>query len=265
MSERPSDHIVIPSERTADRASEVMRIQIISDIHFEFHADAGASFVGSLDPQAVDVLVVAGDLAVGEGIGPALDLLCERYARAVVVYVHGNHEFYGCSRERVVAVTRAACGRHRNLRWLDAMLVEIEGVRFLGAPLWFARADTAPKMEMNDFLRIPKFESWVYTQNARAVEFLEHEIREGDVVVTHHLPAQACVSYEYVNSPLNPFFVCDLEPLILAKRPALWFFGHTHTSVDVMVGATRLVCNPFGYARVAENRVFRDHACMELR
>ena len=241
-----------------------MRLQVLSDLHFEFHADAGASFVGSLNPEGVDVLVVAGDLAVGEGIGPALDLLCTRYARSVVVYVHGNHEFYGCPRERVVAVTRAACGRHTNLRWLDAMLVEIQGVRFLGAPLWFARVDTAPKMEMNDFHRIPKFESWVYTQNARAVEFLDHEVRDGDVVVTHHLPARACVAYEYVQSPLNAFFLCDLEALVLAKRPAIWIHGHTHKSVDVTLGATRIVCNPLGYVGHELNRAFQNDARIEM-
>ena len=242
-----------------------MRIQVLSDIHFEFHADAGASFVGSLDPRGVDVLVVAGDLAVGGGIGPALDLLCKHYAGAVVVYVHGNHEFYGCPREEVVATTRAACGRHRNLRWLDAELVEIQGVRFLGAPLWFPRADGAPKMAMNDFHLIPDFESWVYAENARAVAFLDQELRESDVVVTHHLPAQACVAPAYVGSPLNAFFVCDLEALLLARRPALWIHGHTHKSVDVTLGATRIVCNPFGYARVAENRAFREDACVDLR
>ena len=241
-----------------------MRIQVISDVHFEFHADAGASFVGSLDPRGVDVLVVAGDLAVGEGIGPALDFLCERFAKSVVVYVHGNHEFYRSPREKVVALTRAACGRHRNLRWLDAMLVEIQGVRFLGAPLWFARADAAPKMEMNDFHQIPKFESWVYTQNARAVEFLDHEMREGDVVVTHHLPAPACVAPAYAGSPLNAFFLCDLEALMIAKRPALWIHGHTHSSVDVMVGATRIVCNPFGYAGYHPNPAFQDGTYLEV-
>lgn len=248
----------------SDRGNNLLRVQVVSDVHFEFHADAGASFVGSLDPRGVDVLVVAGDLAVGEGIGPALDLLCGHYSRAVVVYVHGNHEFYRCPREKVVAVTRAACGRHSNLRWLDATLAEIQGVRFLGAPLWFARADEAPKMAMNDFDQIPDFERWVYAENDRAVAFLDQELRDGDVVVTHHLPAQACVAPAYVGNPLNAFFVCDLEALLVARRPAIWIHGHTHTSVDVMVGTTRIVCNPFGYARIGENRAFRDDACMDL-
>jgi predicted phosphodiesterase len=52
-----------------------MHIQLLSDLHFEFHADHGQSFVESLDPRGVDVLVLAGDIAVGDGIADAPDAL----------------------------------------------------------------------------------------------------------------------------------------------------------------------------------------------
>ena len=35
-----------------------MRLQLLSDLHFEFHRDHGRSFVSSLDPSGVDILVV---------------------------------------------------------------------------------------------------------------------------------------------------------------------------------------------------------------
>jgi hypothetical protein len=54
-------------------------------------------------------------------------------------------------------------------------------------------------------------------------------------------------------SPLNAFFLCDLEVLMRSRAPALWLHGHTHENVDVLVGTTRVVCNPFGYARREEN------------
>jgi len=112
-----------------------VRVQYLSDIHVEFHADGGESFVDSLDPTGIDVLVLAGDIAVGKGIGPALDRFCTRYRDARVLYVHGNHEFYGCLREDVVAMTREACARHSDLEWLDGNVAEIRAQRFLGAPL----------------------------------------------------------------------------------------------------------------------------------
>ena len=47
-----------------------MRIQVISDVHFEFHSDGGWDFVRSLNPEGVDVLVIAGDIS-SSGVGYA--------------------------------------------------------------------------------------------------------------------------------------------------------------------------------------------------
>jgi hypothetical protein len=153
---------------------------------------------------------------------------------------------------------RRAQRRQRNLRWLDAEAVSIEGVRFLGAPLWFERTPIgdAVRGAMHDFSAIRDLEDWVYRENARARAFFEAELRAEDVVVTHHLPCAASVAPRWRGSPLNAFFLCDLEALIRSRAPALWIHGHTHESVDVLVGTTRVVCNPFGYARREENPRF---------
>ena len=243
-----------------------MRIQLLSDVHVEFHADAGRSFVESLDPANVDVLVLAGDIAVGEGIAEALDLFCARYRGKTVLYVHGNHEFYGSRRELVVAVTRAAAERNENLVWLDVDAVELAGRRFLGAPLWFREHPEAARLKpaMNDFQVIPDFESWVYDENARALAFLEDELRRGDVVVTHHLPSQRSVAERYRGHPLNPFFVCDVEPLIAERAPALWFHGHSHANALYAIGSCRVACNPFGYVGYELNAEFSDRLCFQL-
>lgn len=243
-----------------------MRVAYLSDLHFEFHRDGGGALVDSLDPTRADVLVIAGDLAVAEGIGPALDLLCERYAPRPVVYVHGNHELYGTSRDRAMAITQEAAVRNSNLRWLDCTAVEIDGHRFVGAPLWFGRHGSGERLKqaMNDFAMIQGLEDWVYDENARARAFFDAEVREGDVVVTHHLPSQACVADRWRGHPLNRFFVSDVEEIILERRPGIWIHGHTHDTVDVRVGGTRIVCNPFGYVRVEENRAFDENAVIEV-
>lgn len=243
-----------------------MRVQYLSDLHFEFHADAGEGFVASLDPTDIDVLVVAGDLTDAAGLDRALDLICRRYRRALIVYVHGNHEFYGSGREEVLAITRRACLRNANLVWLDCDVAEIAGVRFVGAPMWFRTPGAAEplKRAMNDFRLIRDFEAWVYEENARTLAFLEREVRRSDVVVTHYLPAPVSVAPAYAGSPMNAFFLCDVEPLLVARRPALWIHGHTHDSVDAQVGDTRIVCNPLGYAGREENASFRNDAIVAL-
>ena len=132
-----------------------MRLQLLSDLHFEFHRDHGRSFVDSLEPQGIDVLVLAGDIAVAEGIRPALGLLCQKFHDATVVYVHGNHEFYHSDRATVCHATKHACSENPNLVWLDGTSAEIQGVRFHGASLWFPKTtdDERLKRSLIDILR----------------------------------------------------------------------------------------------------------------
>ncbi|MBX3227676.1 MAG: metallophosphoesterase family protein [Labilithrix sp.] len=243
-----------------------MKVQYVSDVHIEFHADEGESFVESLEPDGIDVLVLAGDVAVGRGIGPALDRFCRRYADARVLYVHGNHEFYGTTREDVVAITREACARNPNLAWLDGDVVTIGGVRFLGAPMWFKKPAGVRRLAaaMNDFSQIERFDTWVYEENARALAFFDRELARGDFVVTHYLPAEVSVAPRWKGSALNPFFLCDVEALIRAREPACWVHGHTHDTVDAVVGATRVLANPFGYVRFELNPRFVDRAVVEI-
>jgi Icc-related predicted phosphoesterase len=243
-----------------------MRLQLLSDVHSEFHADGGRDFVRSLDPEGVDVLVLAGDIAVGPGIVSALSLFCERYREATVVYVHGNHEFYGADRASVVGWTREALRGNGNLVWLDGSVVEAGGHRFLGGPLWFRHdpAAASVKRGMSDFSEIRGFESWVYEENTRMLRLLESDLREGDIVVTHHLPTHQSVAAQYAGHPLNAFFVCDVEALIRERKPLLWMHGHTHASIDRVVGVTRVLCNPFGYAQWELNSGFEERLVVEV-
>ncbi len=240
-------------------------VRYMSDLHFEFHADAGKAFVESLNTDA-DVLVLAGDIAVGAGIGPALDIFCKRFKN--VVYAHGNHEFYGCSREKVVAITDAACERNENLHWLDGDAVIIGGVRFVGATLWFPKPTTeeglAARRGMNDYFQIERFESWVYAEHAWNVAALTEHVRPGDVVVTHHLPTPYSIAPRFAGSPLNHFFMHDMTDLILERQPAAWIHGHTHDSISEVIGGTRILCNPMGYVGHEVNPYFNASATISV-
>ena len=239
-----------------------MRLRIMSDLHLEFHADAGRSFIAALDPSRVDALVIAGDLSTAGGIAEALVRLCDLFPK--VVYVHGNHEFYHHSRPQVMEIMEDVIGRLPNLIWLENGIAELGGHRILGAPLWFRRDDKAPKYEMNDFNLIEDFEEWVYDENRQAVKFLRRELAPGDVVITHHLPSKRSISPDYKDDPLNAYFFCDLEELIIERRPAVWVHGHTHTSFDYKIGSTRIVCNPFGYAGHGKNSEFDMDKTIEI-
>jgi len=240
-----------------------MRVFITSDLHMEFHADQGRSFMASLPLDDVDVLVVAGDLTNANGLPGALKLLCDSVPH--VLYVNGNHDFYGSTPRKVEAIMRKLDAQLSNLHWLDESVAVIEGQRFVGTTLWFEDNPAAFRFRtgMNDFRMIGGFVPWVFEKCRRAVRFLSKTIEPMDIVVTHHLPSPACVHPDFRGSTLNPFFVCDIEPLVRRCGAAYWIHGHTHSSVDLTMGdpqkgETRVIANPFGYARMQENPEFKN-------
>ncbi len=239
-----------------------MRIQVFSDVHTEFHKDGGKEFLRNLDPKGVDVLVVPGDLCAFENIEAILLLLSMQYPH--VVYTFGNHEAYGASIEQARQKAKAAA--RGTIHFLDNSTCEIDGQRFVGTTLWFPRDSKSMfyERQMNDFSLIRFFRETVYEENDRAVEFLTKTVKTDDVVVTHYLPSQACVAERFKTSPLNRFFVCDMDDLIFDAKPKLWVHGHTHDSVDIVHGSTRIVCNPFGYAGVELNLEYVDQKIIEL-
>jgi predicted phosphodiesterase len=98
-----------------------MRIRVYSDLHLEF---------GPFDPPSsadVDVVVLAGDIDVkGRGVAFAERFPCP------VVYVPGNHEYYGGSIPRLTEkLKEAARGSHVHV--LDGDSVVLGGTRVLGA------------------------------------------------------------------------------------------------------------------------------------
>jgi len=106
---------------------------------------AGA-LITSLDPPGVDVLVVAGDLATVDYLAAGLRDLCDRFAH--VVYVLGNHEFYGTSFAEVRAEMALLSSRHANRHVLDGrvllQLLMQEGGNFWHAGHGGARTRSVP-------------------------------------------------------------------------------------------------------------------------
>ena len=102
-----------------------MRIRVLSDLHLEF-MDWNPPKAGA------DVVVLAGDIHVGlKGIEWAR----RSFPSIPIVYVPGNHEFYG---EHIHDMTQELLmeGRRVGVDVLDGRSTVIGGVRFLGATLW---------------------------------------------------------------------------------------------------------------------------------
>ena len=229
-----------------------MKIQLLSDLHTEHFSPAKAiSFLDSFDPAGVDVLVLAGDimsLKFFDDASENLNVLLKKYPK--VLYVLGNHEEYGTNPSQVSAVCAKLRETYTNLHIFDKPdVVVLDGQKFVCGSMFYRYQEENEKYQdwMNDARYIQDFIPWVYQQNAAFIELAEREVDSSSVVITHYLPSYKCVNEQYKNSPLNRFFVCEMDELIAAKSPKLWAFGHTHGSVDMTLDQTRLICNPFGY------------------
>jgi Icc-related predicted phosphoesterase len=238
-----------------------MKLQIVSDLHLEHHRDRGQQFIHAL-PHVADTFVVAGDLCNNDELFPTLGMLCAKWKD--VVYVFGNHELYGHSFEAVRDNLDYIVSRLPNLHVLDNSIIVLRGRRFVGTTLWFreSRATQRNRSRLNDFKAIENYEAHVYKENAEALKFLEAEVQPRDIVITHHIPTAACVPARFVTDPINHFFLCDVEKLIRARKPLLWIFGHTHDTVDKIIGDTRCICNPFGYPW--QNTGFMDDLVVDV-
>jgi hypothetical protein len=222
-----------------------MKYKLISDLHFEWHCDRGTQFIRELDTTDVDVLVVAGDI----GFTPdTLPLLAAKGPQ--VVFVLGNHDYYGVDYKARLTAVQICCKKYPNLHWLQDSHVTIQGQRFIGGTLWFPDEPLNIMYEHDfaDFKGIPKLRSWVYKANAKTQSYLKSNLLPTDFVVTHHAPTTQSISEQWTGHTDNRFFVCPMDNLIYKVNPALWM-QHTHISFDYILkgSSTRILCNPLGY------------------
>lgn len=239
-----------------------MRIRYLSDLHLwpDFEATMRPP-----RPALGDVFVVAGDLAADPAL--AVDWLIR--VRAPVVYVLGNHEFYGRDFDGAITEYRVALAGLPHVRLLEREEVEIDGVRFLGATLWTdfhgdpvaaLRAETG----LNDFqyirfrdqaLRAPVVSERHHETRAWLSQALSVGDPERTVVVTHHAPSFQSAHPRWQGDPLTPAFCADLDSLIAERQPAIWLHGHLHESAEYAIGTTLVRCNPFGYGWPGANQL----------
>ena len=221
-----------------------MKTLVVSDLHTEFHGSNAIKFLSTLaDAEAI---IIAGDLSPICMVDLHLEYLATRYEH--VIFVPGNHEFYDSDLDYGWDDLREMDDRIDNLHILNNSDVVIGGTRFLGATMWFPYSGYDPNQDgMSDFHVIGSFSELVGQHNNETVDYFNSSIKEGDVVITHHLPTTESVCQHFKNSPLNAFFVCPVDRMIYDRKPSVWIHGHTHSSCDYSHFGTRILCNPYGY------------------
>lgn len=237
-----------------------MKLHILSDLHL---GQAG------LDHPATeaDAVILAGDIA-----RPPEAIAWARGLGKPVLYVPGNHEYYGGSLPGTHA-RLDELSADSDVHVLQQRELVLQGVRFLGATLWTdfllfgdgagrATAADAAQRYMRDFQRIrldegtdaalftPQECAGLFQQHAAWLQRKLDEPHDGPtVVITHHAPSPRSIHPRFEGSPINACFVSHAEHLLGGGRARLWVHGHTHDSFDYEVDGTRVLCNPRGYCR----------------
>lgn len=253
-----------------------MRLRIFSDLHLE-------CFGGERDLPDVsaDAIILAGDIHTGtQGLAWA----AERFSHLPVIYVPGNHEYYGHSMSTLRAELDSEANR-LGIHLLDNKSVVIGGVKFMGSTLWtdfelYANCpdnDAALTYEnavslMPDFRIIEQPDGITFSPeesqrlHSCAVKWLEKELHTPfagpKVVISHHAPLADCIPDRYKGDSLSPAFASNLSRFM--GQAALWVHGHVHETVDFECQETRVVANPGGYPDEFESPCFVSDWVVEV-
>ena len=246
-----------------------MKLLVLSDLHLA-HLPFPAMHNGMrIDAQA-DVVVLAGD--IDDGVA-GLRWARETFPDKPVVYVAGNHEFYGHHWTQHLDAMREAANKY-DIDYLEAEAIDLMGVRFLGCTLWTdftlfgedrkTDALRLAKSSMNDYhyIKITRTAEFYWVHSKRlipalterrhrgSVEWLEKKLEGGGdpsktVVVTHHAPHPQSIPERFATDLLSAAYASDLTRLM--GKAGLWIHGHMHSSADYTVNGTRILANPRGY------------------
>lgn len=241
-----------------------MRIHIASDLHLE-HLEWRFPDYRGVVPADADVLVLAGDIANG---ARALQLFGDwPYP---VIYVPGNHEYYGSSLAKVQSELAEMAAAFPNVTLLAPGTTESHGVRFIGCTLWtdyglfgessreLAMTACAATLPDHRVIRVegdtpftPAIARELHLQQREWLRARLDEPFDGQtVVVTHHAPARESLHQRFAKDLVSAAFISDLSDLLGSAR--LHIHGHTHDSFDYEIRGTRVIANPMGYCKGAK-------------
>jgi predicted phosphodiesterase len=249
-----------------------MKIQCLSDTHFEFWPDLESikEFIKS-ERTDCDVLVLAGDiLKLKHNIETWPEAIFNMFSENFkeIVYIPGNHEYYSWSIADGSNYLSILLSKFENLHLLTNDNVYINGDhKFLGNTLWFPKraGDEPISKYINDFRLISDIQ-YAYELNTQTRKMLSEEVNENTIVVVHHLPSWLCVAQEFMGDRLNRFFVGDIEDIILEKKPRVVVYGHDHRSSELhtLFKRTLVTSNQYGYKHEKYTSGYRSQFIIEL-
>ena len=273
-----------------------MKIGLISDLHTDvtpLNKAIVPHLIEAVKAAQLDVFVLAGDLArhliqLSETLNAfhLADLACEK------LFVPGNHDIWAIETPDVTSEQKCEiistlcyeCGFHP---LMDAPLIKGQ-IGFCGTIGWydysfapaeydFSDAQYAEKTLMGAVWNDKRYAKWSETDRGVARRFesaLKAQIvaLRGDVsrivVVTHHVPFQACIRYrgELPWDFFRAFMGSKHLGEICLEEPRVThvLFGHTHQALDMQIRNLQAICAPVGYLQEKPTIGLREYATQRL-
>lgn len=231
-----------------------MKIRIFSDLHIHRRNFFDYNYHNE------DLIIAAGD--IGEGMDGVRMLEAITPAGVPVLYVPGNHEYYGYNYYKLNDQFREHnAGGESHVKVLLNEVYETDTVLFAGSTLWTdfdvygTQAYSADRWAygLNDsrYIRTDNGgleASDVISWNHEALKFLDGvKSDKRMILITHYCPEKSSHP-QWAGSNLNPGFITKI-PAHIHNKFYMHIHGHTHDSMDYKLeNGPYVVCNPKGYS-----------------
>ena len=246
-----------------------MKIGFKSDIHLDFwvgdttNINKIENFIKKiLSPKEMDVLIIAGDLGHYNYQNSLFLKSLKKYAKKILI-TFGNHDLYLVSKKQKEKYKTSFNRLNEFLEmiseiddvyFLDGEVIEIDGIRILGAGGWYdfsygiKHGYSLEFMQkswenlMNDAKKIiPKIDPVNFSLLEK--EKLRINIEKADIVFTHVAPLYINCHNDVIMDSFYTFYGYDL----FADNIKYWIFGHCHKPFDFYENHIRFLASPLGY------------------
>lgn len=238
-----------------------MKVLVWADVHADAWRRAGLNPFASVatDLQAVDALIIAGDIADNPAQGwPAFfKVLGDLIDLRKVAVFSGNHDYHGW--DILDDAGMAAIAKTIGIHYAQKRVLEIDAARFVCCTLWtdfnlhgdVTGGMIAAQDRLMDYSKITVGEARrrlrprdVLQMHEDHLAWLDRTLAElfpgRTMVVTHHAPHPELLGSLDLLDRLRPAYASNLEPLIRRYQPEAWLCGNIHGRREAQIGMSRL-------------------------
>lgn len=233
-------------------ATNSKKIHYASDLHLELNGNVPRP-LQNLD---ANILILAGDIcsyAERDNFSQYLDDVRSSCEFTDIIYVLGNHEYYGLYYDEAIELWSEFCQSHNITLLNDSATTTACGLNIYGSTLWtdLNQGNSANYVakRLNDFSKIGNFSCgrafYIHSKSKEALlTSLDCNCSTIDLIVTHHCPYNVTHS-RIPKDELSFAFNCtDMDDIVDLNIP--WIYGHTHDNKPLN-SKPNLHTNQFGY------------------